>query len=223
MTEREVSSERVSEEKLAEVRGWCAERKAQKPWYGEGEDSPKMLTTCDFMISLIDDLIALRSSVKTVGVPEALEQLQKALAAKAASQSRRDEMLATLIVNLEKGEPTAKLAIALRDFVQRERPKLSAIEAPSEGEGPDFYAVHSVTGSHIGLWKDEVFARNVLKEYEGGTITPLYAHPSPAAPSEGTDAMVERFRAFVKEATGTELSLQIVERALTAALKEPRP
>jgi hypothetical protein len=75
MKEREVSSERVSEEKLAEVRGWCAERKAQKPWYGEGEDSPKMLTTCDFMISLIDELLALRSSVKTVGVKKLVDYL----------------------------------------------------------------------------------------------------------------------------------------------------
>jgi hypothetical protein len=54
----------------------------------------------------------------------------------------------------------------------------------------DFYAVHSVTGSHIGLWKDEVFARNVLKEYEGGTITPLYTHPTPQeAPSEVTEGL----------------------------------
>ena len=51
---------RVSDERLAEMLVWCTERKEQKPWYGEGDDSPKMVTTCDFMISIICELQSLR-------------------------------------------------------------------------------------------------------------------------------------------------------------------
>jgi hypothetical protein len=49
---------KISDDELAEVRGWCHERKAAKPWYGE--DSPKLLAKCDFLIALIDELRAYR-------------------------------------------------------------------------------------------------------------------------------------------------------------------
>lgn len=39
---------------------------------------------------------------------------------------------------------------------------------------PDFWSVHSKTGVHIGLWPIKAHAYEALREYEGGTITPLY-------------------------------------------------
>lgn len=53
---------RISDERLAEMLEWCQQRKADKPWYGEGDESPKMVTTCDFMIAVVRELQSLRSS-----------------------------------------------------------------------------------------------------------------------------------------------------------------
>jgi hypothetical protein len=40
---------------------------------------------------------------------------------------------------------------------------------------PDFYAVHSATGMHIGLWKEKHIAEKVIREdYPDGMLTPLY-------------------------------------------------
>lgn len=39
---------------------------------------------------------------------------------------------------------------------------------------PDFWAVHSKTGVHVGLWQNKAHADEALREYEGGMITPLY-------------------------------------------------
>lgn len=64
-------------------------------------------------------------------VPEALEQLRIAVEEEAATKARRDQLLATIYVNVQKSEPTAEFAVALRDFVREEWPKLSAIEAPA--------------------------------------------------------------------------------------------
>lgn len=143
MTEREVSSERVSEERLERILD-DARRKFL------AADSQVMCRYWQDRIDIYTELLALRSSVKTVA---------------------------------------------------------------------DFYAIHSATGSHIGLWNDEVFARNVLKEYEGGTITPLYTHPTPqGAPSEVTEDAV--FRAMTK-ADDLDISLcdDDAREILTAALK----
>jgi len=48
-----------------------------------------------------------------------------------------------------------------------------ALESAREAN-PDFWAVHSATGMHVGLWADKDLAENVLREYEGGTLTPLF-------------------------------------------------
>lgn len=53
----------------------------------------------------------------------------------------------------------------------------SAEAAPVE---PTYWAVHSKSGMHIGLWPDKADADEALREFEGGTITPLFAAP-PAA------------------------------------------
>lgn len=57
----------------------------------------------------------------------------------------------------------------------------------SEAAEPDFWAVHSSTGAHIGLWPAKVDAEAVVRGGTGYTITPLYAapHPSPVS-EEGT-------------------------------------
>lgn len=44
----------------------------------------------------------------------------------------------------------------------------------TQSVSPDFWAVHSATGIHIGLWPDKADAEEVLREYEGGAMTPLY-------------------------------------------------
>lgn len=50
--------------------------------------------------------------------------------------------------------------------------------SPAEGE-PSWFAVQSVTGSHIGLWRDEQIARRVFEqEYPNGALIPLYSAPS---------------------------------------------
>lgn len=43
----------------------------------------------------------------------------------------------------------------------------------SESKHTHWFAVHSVTGVHIGLWQDGKVAQEVLSEYPGGTITEL--------------------------------------------------
>ncbi|WP_024898848.1 hypothetical protein [Brucella rhizosphaerae] len=49
-----------------------------------------------------------------------------------------------------------------------------------QGVKPDYWAIHSKTGVHIGLWPDKADADEVLREYEGGTITPLFkSAPAP--------------------------------------------
>lgn len=153
MTEREVSSER---DDAAFLRGMALAYATD-----DNEHSQKGAAR---LREIADNILALRSSVKTVGVPEAMELLRKALAADAQNQSRRNEMLATLIVNLEKAEPTAELAVALRDFVRRERPKLSAIEAPvapSEvTEDAVFRAMTKADDLDIALCDDD--AREIL-------------------------------------------------------------
>jgi hypothetical protein len=39
---------------------------------------------------------------------------------------------------------------------------------------PSFYAVHTKTGMHVGLWRSKHLAEEALREYDGGTMTPLY-------------------------------------------------
>ena len=50
-----------------------------------------------------------------------------------------------------------------------------------------WWAVHSVFGSHIGLWRDENVAREVLCEYPGGKITALVEYPFDTLPSEAPE------------------------------------
>jgi hypothetical protein len=46
-----------------------------------------------------------------------------------------------------------------------------------EGQGPDFWAVHAVTGVHIGLWPNKADAEGALSEFQDGKLTPLWANP----------------------------------------------
>ena len=79
--------------------------------------------------------------------------------------------------------PTLPDAGEKQTFINAARLALQAAEAEREKVEPDYWAVHTVTGSHIGLWKNQAFAREALKEFEGGTITPLYASQPPTMPS----------------------------------------
>lgn len=49
--------------------------------------------------------------------------------------------------------------------------------SPDERQAPDFWAVHSQTGMHIGLWPNRVDALAVFCEDAGNVITPLYRSP----------------------------------------------
>lgn len=60
----------------------------------------------------------------TMSVTEALEHLKSAIEAEANFNAKKNQFLATLVVNLEKGEPSAELVLALRKFAQEERAKL---------------------------------------------------------------------------------------------------
>lgn len=66
--------------------------------------------------------------VKALSVSDAVTQLTNAVEAEKQRNAIRDEMLATVIVNLEKSEMTAEFANLLRDYVRAERSKLSALE-----------------------------------------------------------------------------------------------
>lgn len=51
----------LSDDELRRVRDWCAARHKDKPWYGEAGDSPKALVKCDFMVEIIDEVLAARA------------------------------------------------------------------------------------------------------------------------------------------------------------------
>ncbi len=55
-----------------------------------------------------------------------------------------------------------------------DRKRVIALYVLEEPE-PDFWAVHSPTGMHIGLWDEERFAE-VTRQAHDGVITPLYRH-----------------------------------------------
>lgn len=77
---------------------------------------------------MADRFRALRSKSEAVGVPTvaaAMAQLDAAIEAENRHHARRNEMLATLIANIEKSEPTPEFAIALREYVRTERPNLT--------------------------------------------------------------------------------------------------
>lgn len=57
------------------------------------------------------------------------------------------------------------------DKTYEESPRTEAVQ-------PEWFAVNSVTGSHVGMWRDEKIARRVFEqEYPNGALIPLYAHP----------------------------------------------
>ena len=97
---------------------------------------------------------------------------------------------------------------------------------------PDYWAVWSATGTHIGTWPDKADAEKALQDYEWptpklkGSIKALYTHPAPSASREVTvtNEMVEMAadaleRQFV--AGGPDVSWDKAARAaLLAALPE---
>jgi hypothetical protein len=75
---------------------------------------------------------------------------------------------------------------------------------------PDFWAVHSGNGSHIGLWPSEGMALDAAREYDGSVVTPLY-RASRALPHGDTAAVAH------VDASGPMLGVMWVsaEKALT--------
>lgn len=69
-----------------------------------------------------------------LSVADAVAQLNAAIEAENRRNAVRDEMLATVIVNLEKSDMTAEFAVLLRDYVRSERSKLAAL-SPTSREG----------------------------------------------------------------------------------------
>ncbi|MER9357463.1 hypothetical protein NKI61_29970 [Mesorhizobium sp. M0514] len=67
----ELIAETLTTEELLKTREWCTSREAQKPWYGEYGDSPKMLTKCAIMVVLIDEAIAGRAAADQIETLEA--------------------------------------------------------------------------------------------------------------------------------------------------------
>lgn len=92
-------------------------------------------------LSMARELQPLRASIPggvgVLSVADAITQLSAAVEAEKRRNTVRDQMLATVIVNLEKSEMTAEFALLLRDYVRAERAKLSALDlSPAEGK-PD--------------------------------------------------------------------------------------
>ena len=67
----------IPKETIEQTHAWCDQRKKDKPWYTDG-DSPKLLTTCNFMMALIDEVLASREAADTL---EALQAENTRLAA----------------------------------------------------------------------------------------------------------------------------------------------
>jgi hypothetical protein len=67
----ELIAETLTTEELLKTREWCTSREAQKPWYGEYGDSPKMLTKCAIMVALIDEVVASRRAADYIETLEA--------------------------------------------------------------------------------------------------------------------------------------------------------
>ncbi|CAN7498341.1 hypothetical protein LJR231_003508 [Phyllobacterium sp. LjRoot231] len=87
--------------------------------------------------------------------------------------------------------------------------------APAEvvGEastGKFWYAVHSVTGIHIGLWDNAHWAHAVLAEYPDGTVTVLREY-SPTQAEAKEDSQPRYTTARMKQEKAASRRLAIVE------------
>ena len=96
---------------------------------------------------------------------------------------------------------------------------IHASERSKEGEAkPSWFAVQSVSGAHVGMWRDERIARRVFnEEYSDGRFIPLYAVPVPVTI---TDEMANAAIARSKQKdldllTNTEAMRQIIAAALS--------
>lgn len=76
-----------------------------------------------------------------------------------------------------------------------------AAPAVAEEPKPVFWAVHSRTGVHIGLWPDRLDADNALQEYDGGIIQPLFTAAQMAAALSAPPAVAE-LRAEIERQNG---------------------
>lgn len=66
-----------------------------------------------------------------------------------------------------------------------------------------WFAVHSATGVHIGLWDDGKIAHEVLSKYPGGTITELVeATPATAAANIDMSAIKQSIEDAILNASG---------------------
>lgn len=66
---------------------------------------------------------------------------------------------------------------------------------------PAYWAVHSKTGMHIGLWPHKSDADEALRGYEGGTITTLYLDPPPVSELGAENARLKARIAELEDAS----------------------
>lgn len=115
----------LDDKALIETRDWCVQRKIDKPHYAEFDDSPKLVTKCDFMISLIDEVLASRATQagerEAVSVPVAWMNPD---ALKLLQTSSNEERMAAKIWSYKATSNAAPLYAA--------PPSLTAVQAENE-------------------------------------------------------------------------------------------
>lgn len=57
-------SEKLTTESLQKSREWFIKRKHDKPWFEGTGESPRCMVDCDYMIALIDEVVAGRRALE---------------------------------------------------------------------------------------------------------------------------------------------------------------
>lgn len=116
------------------IQGWVEEQKDGK-FYSDGEQfdtlaEAKAYVQAKHAQTILSSLEAspapVSEEMSKPTVEQAIESLVAALDEMRSQQAKRDEFLATLIVNIEKNEPTAEFAVNLREYVRNGRAALAA-------------------------------------------------------------------------------------------------
>lgn len=148
---------------------------------------------------------------------EWFERLVKAVDSRNEAVRSGDEIAFATHNNIASSS-ASRLAMEFRDEI---RAALSSA-AVAERE-PAYWAVHSKTGMHIGLWQHKSDADEALRGYEGGTIAALYLDPPPVSELEAENARLERDALKVGDQMLAEkFRADNLEARLAEAMKEIR-
>lgn len=120
-----ISDERLAEMIIAAYRrghAWCLENPGSEEYLAKAayDYADKALSSLEASPAPVSGEMAKPT------VEQAIESLVSALDEMRSQQAKRDEFLATLIVNIEKNEPTAEFAVNLREYVRNGRAALAA-------------------------------------------------------------------------------------------------